>query len=430
MGVLQRVCRKLKSKIYILDVDFTKDIGGAGKASKDIIFGLANFYEVIFIPKYAETRNIKNNETREAFSNFANFLLNFGIPIPSLMIKYVMANSDITLRGYIQILTTVVEEGALVLDLNYFPFLSPFNLQDLFKEFFFFGEIYYLKKYKKCRISALLQTLDNRPIYSHFAFALRCLFKFHYFNLHFLFKSLYSDVKDVFIIPKFMKFSDKILLYSSGSLVSLKVKLQDKKFQILKIGNTIEKQSTILDKKNYILYFARLIPEKGIFDILYIFREILPHYDIKLVVAGKFKDDGLKGAFFHNAARYGLSKSISYLGYVSRQELDLLIKNAKVFLYPSHYDSFPYAILESLVVHTAVVAYSIPTPKYAFDKLECVKFVREFDFEAMAKEAVKFLMIDKSEYASLFQDKNVREFIRMHENSQDSAEEIANHIKI
>ena len=84
---LRRVCRKLKSKIYILDVDFTKDIGGAGKASKDIIFGLANFYEVIFIPKYAEIKNIRNDETREAFSNFTNLLLNYGIPIPSLIIN-------------------------------------------------------------------------------------------------------------------------------------------------------------------------------------------------------------------------------------------------------------------------------------------------------------------------------------------------------
>jgi len=40
-------------KVYILDVDIFLDIGGAGKASYDIMMGLSNYYKIIFIPKYS-----------------------------------------------------------------------------------------------------------------------------------------------------------------------------------------------------------------------------------------------------------------------------------------------------------------------------------------------------------------------------------------
>lgn len=418
----------IKDKIYVLDVDFSKDLGGAGKASEDIVLGLTKVYKVYFIPKYAEIKNIIKSETREAFLEFAGRLLNYGILIPSSITEYVMTNSNVTLREYIQLLTKVVEKGALILDLNYFPYLDPSNLQDLFKEFFFYGEVYYLKKCNKCRVAVLLQTLDNRPINSHFTFALKCLIKFRYFNLHFLLKSLYLDLKNLIIIPKLFEFSDKILLYSVGSLLALKVKRHHKKFQILKVGNTIDRKCIVVNKKDYIIYFARLIPEKGIFDVLYIFRNIAAHSPVKLVIAGNFKDNNLKEAFFQIAKKQGLSKNISYVGFVPEYELDQLIKYAKIFIYPSHYDSFPYAILESLSSHTVVLTYNIPSLKYAFEKLECVKFVKEFDFFAMAREALKLLIIDKDEYASIFQSEHVREFVKVHEKGEDSTNEIANYI--
>ena len=52
-------------KLYFVDVDFTKDIGGAGKATRDIIIGLSKLVEVYFILKYSEVKRIKKNGRRQ-----------------------------------------------------------------------------------------------------------------------------------------------------------------------------------------------------------------------------------------------------------------------------------------------------------------------------------------------------------------------------
>lgn len=419
----------LRKKIYVLDVNFGKDIGGAGKASKDIILGLTDIYDVIFIPKYAEIKNVRDAESREEFSKFANLLLDQGISIPSLIMEYVMSKSDHLLSGFIQIITAVVEQGAIVLDLNYFPYLEPLNLDDLVKEFFFRGEIYYLKKYNRCKVISLLQTLDNRPIKSNLDFAIKSSIKFHYFDLHFLFKSFYRDLKDEYVVSKFLKFSDMILLYSSGSLASLKVKKYDKeKFRILKVGNTIDKQLIVSDKEKYILYYARLIPEKGIFDILFVLGKIIQHCNVKLLITGQFKNNDVKEAFLRMSEKYDLTKYISYLGYVSEHELDKLIKEAKVFLYPTHYDSFPYSIMESIIRGTPVVTYAIPTVLSIYGQLKCVNVVEEFDFVKMAEKTLKLLRSDTNELKSMFENESVKDFIKRHEKKRVSTNEIANYI--
>ncbi|MEM1772555.1 MAG: hypothetical protein QXQ71_01865 [Desulfurococcaceae archaeon] len=60
-------------------------------------------------------------------------------------------------------------------------------------------------------------------------------------------------------------------------------------------------------------------------------------------------------------------------------------------LYPSHVDSSPYSVLESLMLGTLVVAYDIPALRLYYGSTRGVYLVREGDVEALSKETIDVL---------------------------------------
>ena len=68
------------------------------------------------------------------------------------------------------------------------------------------------------------------------------------------------------------------------------------------------------------------------------------------------------------------------------------------------------AISQALALHTPVIAYNIPGVKI-YKNLKAVKLVPEFDYKAMANEAVKIVKMNNA--CSLFDD-NLNNFINEH----------------
>ncbi|MEM1639817.1 MAG: glycosyltransferase [Desulfurococcaceae archaeon] len=81
----------------------------------------------------------------------------------------------------------------------------------------------------------------------------------------------------------------------------------------------------------------------------------------------------------------------SLTGVVPRAERFKLIAEAKLVLYPSHVDSSPYSVLESLMLGTLVVAYDIPALRLYYGSTRGVYLVREGDVEALSKETIDVL---------------------------------------
>ena len=226
-------------KLYFIDVDFTRDIGGAGKATRDIIIGLSKLVEVYFILKYSEVKRIKKDRKEQDFIKLMNYLKSEGIHTSQIIEDYVIKEKDLGLKKYTDLIIKEVEEGSLIFDLNYFPYLDSPDLFSLGRELFFYGEVYLLKKYKNCKAIVLLQTLNDRKINSHFSLALYLLLNFQYFSPYFLLRSIYRNVKDRIITNKLVKFSDIVFLYSNGAMECMNIKKSLQKFHVLKIGNTI-----------------------------------------------------------------------------------------------------------------------------------------------------------------------------------------------
>jgi len=410
-------------KVYILDVDIFLDIGGAGKASYDIMMGLSNYYKIIFIPKYSVFQKIKDKNDLYIFLDHINKLKNYGIYIDQNFLGY-SREKIFSYKDYLSLIFKIIENNSIVMDLNYFPEFEINNLGDVAKSFLHSGEIHFIKHSKNCKIIVLLQTLDNRPVTSHINFALECFLICHFFDSKLFLKSIYHNLKDFISTKRLIKTANLILVYSIGSIISLDKYDHNKKFKVLSIGNIVQSFPRPDHKSNYIIYFARLIYDKGIMDLLEIFYGILKYVNTKLIITGSFQDSQIEKKFFSRAKKYGINKNIEYRGFVDREELKKLIGGAKVFLYPSHYDSFPYAILEAVSSYTAVVTYAIPNIAYSYKDLKCVYKIREFDIKCMAQKTVELLNLSENKYFGLF-DKKTTDFIERHTNKNENVKEIS-----
>lgn len=163
-------------------------------------------------------------------------------------------------------------------------------------------------------------------------------------------------------------------------------------------------------KKNKIIFFARCSYSKGIFDLIPIFKGILKIADTKLVVVGKFDHDFERDMFLKRVNDSNLKGKLVYMDYLKDEDFYREIAESKVMLYPSHSDTYPIGVLQSLYFRTPVVAYNTPAMG-VFKKLEAVRLVKEFDVVSFADETVKIL--SNNNISRLFTP-DVLEFISLH----------------
>jgi glycosyltransferase involved in cell wall biosynthesis len=157
-------------------------------------------------------------------------------------------------------------------------------------------------------------------------------------------------------------------------------------------------------KKDYAIFYSRLVPQKGIRDLVKIAKLV----NGEILVFGRFFDSSEEKYFLKS-----IPKNVRYIGFVGEEVLYKNIAEAKVLIYPSHQDGFSLSVLESIALMTPVVAYDIPAIRFVYGNLRAVKIVREFDYNSMATEINKFLSTPEYEIFNLF-DKNIENFIKKH----------------
>lgn len=112
-----------------------------------------------------------------------------------------------------------------------------------------------------------------------------------------------------------------------------------------------------LEKGKYLLAVARLVPEKGLHDLLDAF-EALGARDIKLVIAG---DADHEDEYSRNLkTRAAGNPRVIMPGYVTGRNLSELYTHAGVFVLPSYHEGLPIALLEALSYGLNTVVSDIP----------------------------------------------------------------------
>ncbi|MDB3927285.1 glycosyltransferase [Flavobacteriaceae bacterium] len=97
-----------------------------------------------------------------------------------------------------------------------------------------------------------------------------------------------------------------------------------------------------------ILFLGWINKEKGVFDLLSVFRSIvnkMQNYNLNLFYAGKGKDYFL---LREKIEKYRLTRSVKLLGWVNDTDKLKLLQNSDVYVCPSYFEGLPNSLLESM----------------------------------------------------------------------------------
>lgn len=127
---------------------------------------------------------------------------------------------------------------------------------------------------------------------------------------------------------------------------------------------------------------GRVHPQKGIDDLLEALAWLktqLP--DFRAVIIGKSKDK--LESVVH---QMGLAGNVTFSGLVSEEEKFRLLKSSRIFLMPSHYESWGIVVGEALVSGTPVVAYRLSCYPPVFG--DAVRYARPFNVTELKQLAL------------------------------------------
>ncbi len=99
-----------------------------------------------------------------------------------------------------------------------------------------------------------------------------------------------------------------------------------------------------LKKDDYILFLGRLVPEKGVHDLIEAYQQL--NTDKKLVIAGGSSDTEAYTAQLKALAEG--NEQICFTGFVQGRLLEELYSNAYVYVLPSHLEGMPLSLLEAM----------------------------------------------------------------------------------
>lgn len=163
---------------------------------------------------------------------------------------------------------------------------------------------------------------------------------------------------------------------------------------IVSMGVRVGEYERIIPEPNLSVYDAifvgRLHPQKGLFDLIKIWKMVCeknPGSRLAIVGGGskwwfdklnkEIEDAGLKG-------------NIDILGFKDGEEKIKLLKSAKCFVMPSHYESWGMVIIEAMACGLPVVAYDLLIFKEIFKK-GMVRIDIE-DIISFSKEVLSFIL--------------------------------------
>jgi len=121
------------------------------------------------------------------------------------------------------------------------------------------------------------------------------------------------------------------------------------------------------DKKIWdALFVGRMAPEKGIYDLLHIWRKVVNEIpEAKLAAAGK-RVQPYYNRWLNELKRMKLQQNVFHLGELKRGELIKTYYSSKIFIFPSRIEGAGIVIAEAMAAGLPVVARRLPTYEHIY----------------------------------------------------------------
>lgn len=132
--------------------------------------------------------------------------------------------------------------------------------------------------------------------------------------------------------------------------------IEPKKIAIIHNGTVL--QQFIRKEFNHDFCFAgRLVKEKGIFELVEAFTDVLKQYpEAKLFIAGDGED---KMALKNKVLDLKISDSVKFLGWINREKLKELFEKCTFNVVPSYFEAFSMTIIEAMSFGQIVIASNV-----------------------------------------------------------------------
>lgn len=170
----------------------------------------------------------------------------------------------------------------------------------------------------------------------------------------------YNRIINKTLLPYSVRRADKLIAVSENTKDGI-IKYfgigMEQKINVIYEDVIVNDIDTIkLDKKinsEYILFVGTIEPRKNLINLLDAYSKVRKYKNIKLIIAGKlgWGADEFKNKLSENAFK----EDIEYLDYISEEEKINLIKNCKLFVFPSLYEGFGLPVLEAMRLGTIPV---------------------------------------------------------------------------
>lgn len=207
-----------------------------------------------------------------------------------------------------------------------------------------------------------------------------------------------------------VKYADEIIVLSKNMQNYFEEKYKRKTHYIpngvskpnIKSANIITKKYQIC-KNDYILFLARIVPEKGVHYLLSAYKKL--NTTKKLVIAGGSSNTE---AYYKRIVNLAQQDSrVIMTGFVQGRELEELYSNAYIYVLPSDVEGMPISLLEAMSYGNCCLVSNIPenieiSPKklVSFQKGNVSDLTLQLDRLLQSSDEVESKKISMREYVS------------------------------
>ena len=219
------------------------------------------------------------------------------------------------------------------------------------------------------RMFLLLSSQKISIVYIHSGDSPSPIRKYFYFKLSKKFKCKIilhwhgaSFMEQYYFLPHFWKKKIKEILSDSDMVICLSNSWKNAVLKMAPNANTFVLPNAVKIPKleaenNYdskrivnLTFLGQIGPRKGIWDLLHVVKKLVEHeYPVSLFIGGNGEVDKLK----KKVASLGIKKNVHFLGWISDEERDALLKKTDIYVLPSYGEGMPMSILEAM-------SYAIP----------------------------------------------------------------------
>lgn len=201
------------------------------------------------------------------------------------------------------------------------------------------------------------------------------------------FLSTFGEAKTIFVLSN--DFKNKIIAWGYKGKVVLET--TNVESSLIADFSCEDKLTSVKSaSKIKILFLARLLREKGVFETVEAFRNLHKRYDdIELTIAGDGKDLDELREFVKD------DKNIIVAGYVAGQDKINLFKDSHVYCFPTFYgEGLPTSILEAMAFSMPVITTNMGGLKEFFQDKEMGYFVEPKNIEEL-EQKLELLLLNK-----------------------------------